>query len=201
MQRGPDGTFTYVVDANNTVQMRPVQLALTQGATVVIASGLQAGERVVTDGQEKLQAGSKVAPQGSGAAASEHVRKHRIADMSISRPFILRPIATSLLMVGLLLVGIVAYRQLPISALPQVDYPTIQVVTFYPGASPDVTASSITAPLERQFGELPGLSQMTSSSSFGASVVTLQFTLEENIDVAEQEVQAAINSAADLSAE
>ena len=98
-------------------------------------------------------------------------------------------------MTGLLLVGIVAYRQLPISALPQVDYPTIQVVTFYPGASPDVTASSITAPLERQFGELPGLSQMTSSSSFGASVVTLQFTLEENIDVAEQEVQAAINSA------
>src|ERR1022692_1265336 len=115
--------------------------------------------------------------------------------MSISRPFILRPIATSLLMTGLLLVGIVAYRQLPISALPQVDYPTIQVVTFYPGASPDETASSITAPLERQFGELPGLSQMTSSSSFGASVVTLQFTLEENIDVAEQEVQAAINSA------
>ncbi len=115
--------------------------------------------------------------------------------MSISRPFILRPIATSLLMTGLLLVGVVAYRQLPISALPQVDYPTIQVVTFYPGASPDVTASSITAPLERQFGELPGLSQMTSSSSFGASVVTLQFTLEENIDVAEQEVQAAINSA------
>ena len=115
--------------------------------------------------------------------------------MSISRPFILRPIATSLLMAGLLLVGLVAYRQLPISALPQVDYPTIQVVTFYPGASPDVTASSITAPLERQFGELPGLSQMTSSSSFGASVVTLQFTLEENIDVAEQEVQAAINSA------
>jgi multidrug efflux pump len=98
-------------------------------------------------------------------------------------------------MTGLLLVGIVAYRQLPISALPQVDYPTIQVLTFYPGASPDVTASSITAPLERQFGELPGLSQMTSSSSFGASVVTLQFTLEENIDVAEQEVQAAINSA------
>ncbi len=115
--------------------------------------------------------------------------------MSISRPFILRPIATSLLMAGLLLVGIVAYRQLPISALPQVDYPTIQVVTFYPGASPDVTASSITAPLERQFGELPGLSQMTSSSSFGASVITLQFVLEENIDVAEQEVQAAINAA------
>ncbi|MFZ0708229.1 MAG: multidrug efflux RND transporter permease subunit [Candidatus Korobacteraceae bacterium] len=115
--------------------------------------------------------------------------------MSISRPFIIRPIATSLLMAGLLLVGVVAYRQLPISALPQVDYPTIQIVTFYPGASPDVTASSITAPLERQCGQLPGLSQMTSSSAFGASVITLQFNLEENIDVAEQEVQAAINAA------
>ena len=176
------------------VQMKPVQIALTQGSTVVVASGLQAGERVVTDGQEKLQAGSRVAPQAP-ARQNQSYRQHRIADMSISRPFILRPIATSLLMTGLLLVGIVAYRQLPISALPQVDYPTIQVVTFYPGASPDVTASSITAPLERQFGELPGLSQMTSSSSFGASVITLQFTLEENIDVAEQEVQAAINSA------
>ncbi len=115
--------------------------------------------------------------------------------MSISRPFILRPIATSLLMAALLLVGVVAYKQLPISALPQVDYPTIQVVTFYPGASPEVTASSITSPLERQFGQLPGLNQMTSSSSFGASVITLQFVLEENIDVAEQQVQAAINSA------
>jgi len=115
--------------------------------------------------------------------------------MSISRPFILRPIATSLLMVGLLLVGAVAYQQLPISALPQVDYPTIQIVTLYPGASPDVTASSITAPLERQCGQLPGLSQMTSASAFGASVITLQFNLEENIDVAEQEVQAAINAA------
>ena len=195
IQRGPDGTFTYVVDANNTVQMRPVQVALTQGATVVIASGLQGGERVVTDGQEKLQAGSRVAPQAPATAESANQRQYRIADMSISRPFILRPIATSLLMAGLLLVGIVAYQQLPISALPQVDYPTIQIVTFYPGASPDVTASSITAPLERQFGELPGLSQMTSSSSFGASVITLQFNLEENIDVAEQEVQAAINSA------
>src|SRR5213080_2929788 len=97
-------------------------------------------------------------------------------------------------MVGILLVGAVAYRQLAVSALPQVDYPTIQVMTFYPGASPDVMASSVTAPLERQFGQVPGLNQMTSSSSQGASVITLQFTLELNIDVAEQEVQAAINA-------
>ena len=116
--------------------------------------------------------------------------------MNLSRPFILRPVATSLLMVGLMLAGLVAYEQLPVSALPQVDYPTIQVMTFYPGASPDVMASSVTAPLERQFGEVPGLTQMTSNSSFGASVITLQFDLNLNIDVAEQEVQAAINAAA-----
>ncbi len=114
--------------------------------------------------------------------------------MNPSRPFILRPVATSLLMVGLLLAGMVAYRQLPVSALPQVDYPTIQVVTFYPGASPDVMASSVTAPLERQFGQVPGLNQMTSNSSFGCSIITLQFALDLNIDVAEQEVQAAINA-------
>src|SRR5882724_8279698 len=116
--------------------------------------------------------------------------------MNPSRTFILRPVATSLLTAAVLLAGIVAYRQLPISALPQVDYPTIQILTYYPGASPDVTASSVTAPLERQFGQLPGLNQMTSTSSFGASLITLQFTLEHPIDVAEQEVQAAINAAA-----
>ena len=115
--------------------------------------------------------------------------------MNLSRPFILRPVATTLLMVAILLVGFVAYRQLPVSALPQVDYPTIQVQTFYPGASPDVTASSITAPLERQFGQIPGLNQMTSTSSYGSSIITLQFVLDLNIDIAEQEVQAAINGA------
>jgi multidrug efflux pump len=115
--------------------------------------------------------------------------------VSLSRLFILRPVATSLLMVGILLVGAVAYYQLPVSALPQVDYPTIQVLTFYPGASPDVMASSVTAPLERQFGQVPGLKQMTSTSSGGSSVITLQFVLTLNIDVAEQEVQAAINAA------
>ncbi len=115
--------------------------------------------------------------------------------MNPSRTFILRPVATSLLMAGLLLVGIVAYEQLPVSALPQVDYPTIQILTFYPGASPDVMASSVTTPLERQFGQMPGLNQMTSSSSFGSSIIVLQFALNENIDVAEQEVQAAINAA------
>jgi len=115
--------------------------------------------------------------------------------MSVSRIFILRPVATTLLMVGLTLVGIVAYRQLPVSALPQVDYPTIQVLTFYPGASPGVMESSVTAPLERQFGQVPGLNQMTSTSSFGGSLITLQFDLNQNIDVVEQQVQASINAA------
>jgi multidrug efflux pump len=114
--------------------------------------------------------------------------------MSPSRPFILRPVATSLLMAGLLIAGAIGFKQLPVSALPQVDYPTIQVVTFYPGASPDVMASAVTAPLERQFGQLPGLNQMTSASSSGSSLITLQFVLDLNIDVAEQEVQAAINA-------
>ena len=115
--------------------------------------------------------------------------------LSPSRPFILRPVATSLLMVAIMLTGIIGYRQLPVSALPEVDYPIIQVLTFYPGGGPEVMASSVTAPLERQFGQMPGLKQMTSVSSGGGSVITLEFNLDENIDVAEQEVQAAINAA------
>ena len=118
--------------------------------------------------------------------------------MNPSRPFILRPVATSLLMAAILLVGVVGYTQLPISALPEVDYPTIQVLTFYPGASPTVVATTVTAPLERQFGELQGLSQMTSSSSGGTSVIVLQFNLTLSIDIAEEEVQSAINAAQSL---
>src|ERR1700686_815150 len=114
--------------------------------------------------------------------------------MNPSRLFIIRPVATALLMVAIMLVGIVAYRQLPVSALPEVDYPIIQVMTFYPGGSPDVMASSVTAPLERQFGQVPGLQQMTSTSSDGSSVITLQFSLTLSIDVAEQEVQQSINA-------
>ena len=118
--------------------------------------------------------------------------------MNPSRLFILRPVATSLLMVAILLAGFLAYRQLPLSALPEVDYPTIQVATLYPGASPDVVTSGITAPLERQFGQMPGLKQMSSTSSGGASVITLQFELSLSLDVAEQQVQAAINAGSNL---
>ena len=118
--------------------------------------------------------------------------------MNISRLFILRPVATTLTMIAILLAGLIAYRMLPVSALPQVDYPTIRVMTLYPGASPEVMTSAVTAPLERQFGQMPGLTQMSSTSSGGASVITLRFSLETELDVAEQEVQAAINAADNL---
>src|SRR5476651_1816868 len=118
--------------------------------------------------------------------------------MNPSAPFIVRPVATSLLMIAILLIGLVGYSYLPLSALPEVDYPTIEVQTFLPGASPEVMTSSVTAPLERQLGQMPGLNQMTSASSAGASVITLQFGLNLNLDIAEQEVQAAINAASNL---
>ena len=118
--------------------------------------------------------------------------------MNLSRPFILRPVATALLMVALLVSGVIAYRMLPVAALPQADYPVIQVFTFQPGASPQVAADTITAPLERRLGQIPGLEQMSSSSSGGASIITLQFALDLPMSVAEQEVQAAIGTARGL---
>src|SRR5258706_12311046 len=118
--------------------------------------------------------------------------------MNPSRIFILRPVATSLFMVRSMLVGAVAFRFLPLSALPEVDYPTIQVQTFYPGASPEVMTSAVTAPLERQLGQMPSLLQMSSTSSAGSSILTLQFSLDLTLDVAEQQVQAAINAAGNL---
>ncbi|NBA97681.1 MdtB/MuxB family multidrug efflux RND transporter permease subunit [Pseudomonas sp. R5(2019)] len=118
--------------------------------------------------------------------------------MNLSRLFILRPVATTLSMLAIVLAGLIAYRLLPVSALPQVDYPTIRVMTLYPGASPEVMTSAVTAPLERQFGQMPGLTQMASTSSGGASVLTLRFNLDINMDVAEQQVQAAINAATNL---
>src|ERR1700742_52816 len=118
--------------------------------------------------------------------------------MNISAPFILRPVATSLLMIAIMIVGLDGFSFLPLSALPEVDYPTIQVQTFLPGASPEVMTTSVTAPLERQFGEMPGLKQMSSASSAGSSVITLQFDLSLSLDIAEQEVQAAINASSNL---
>ena len=131
----------------------------------------------------------------SSSRASDPARRLR---MNISRLFILRPVATSLLMVAILIAGALGYRLLPLSALPEVDYPTIQVTTLYPGASPDVMTSAVTAPMERQFGQMPGLTQMSSTSSGGASVITLRFSLDVTLDVAEQQVQAAINAGSNL---
>ena len=215
IQRGTQGSYVYTVKAGKA-NMQPVKVDLTQGNIALIATGVSVGDQVVVDGQERLQAGTPVEVHNAVAERSRRrfrrqrsgsrqgFRSFRRAErqkagkaelMNPSRPFILRPIATSLLMAAILLAGAVAYRQLPVSALPQVDYPTIQVLTFYPGASPSVMASSVTTPLERQFGQVPGLNQMTSTSSFGASLITLQFVLDLNIDVAEQQVQAAINAA------
>src|ERR1700744_5973433 len=118
--------------------------------------------------------------------------------MNPSRPFILRPVATALLMVAIVLAGLVGFKLLPLSALPEVDYPTIQATTLYPGGSPEVMAQTVTGPLEQKFGLMPGLERMTSVSSAGASVITLQFALKESLDVAEQEVQAAINAGSTL---
>ena len=118
--------------------------------------------------------------------------------MSISEPFIRRPVATALLTVGLLLAGLIGYRELPVSALPQVEYPTILVSTLLPGASAETMSSAVTTPLERQFGQMPALAQMTSVSSFGTSQITLQFELDRSIDAAEQDVQAAINAASNV---
>jgi multidrug efflux pump len=148
--------------------------------------------------QSHLKQNLKAVFQVNVAGNLKHMtaKNSSLASFNPSRIFILRPVATSLLMIAMLLIGILAYRLLPVSALPQVDYPTIQVVTLYPGASPEVMTSVVTAPLERQLGQLPGLLQMSSTSSGGASVITLQFNLNLNLDIAEQTVQAAINAAA-----
>ena len=124
-----------------------------------------------------------------------HTSESKPTAFNPSRLFILRPVATSLLMLAVLMLGALAYRLLPVSALPQVDYPTLQVVTLYPGASPDVMTSIVTTPLERQFGQMPGLTQMSSTSAGGVSVITLQFSLNLNLDIAEQSVQAEIGRA------
>ena len=218
IQRGAPGTFVYLVKPNNTVAVQTVKLGPGDGQHVAVLNGLQPGAQVVDDGADRLKDGAKITDRPAGRlgrrkpvgpatrAAGPHAGQHRQPAgrrapnqrMSPSRLFILRPVATSLLMAAIMLVGLFAYRFLPLSALPEVDYPTIQVQTFYPGASPDVMTSSVTAPLEVQFGQMPGLNQMSSISSAGASVITLQFSLDLSLDVAEQEVQAAINAAGNL---
>ena len=204
----------YVVKDDNTVSVRPITVQKQDETQTVISKGLEAPERVVTTGFVRLTDGTKVAvgsgeapaaqpagqrPQGQGGSTAATGRRHgktKHTAMSVSSPFIHRPIATSLLGVAVMLGGCLGYWWLPVSALPQVDFPTIQVTTQLPGANPDTIASLVTAPLERQFGQIPALQTMTSSSSFGISQVTLQFDLNRDIDGAAQDVQSAINAAA-----
>src|SRR5487761_2694953 len=155
------------------------------------------GRRVATPVRAVASLGPAHGPRALRIPGLEAQAKTAAA-MSPSRPFIERPVATSLLMVAIVLVGLVGFRFLPLSALPQVDYPTIQVQTLYPGASPEVMGNTVTAPLEGQFGQMSGLDRMSSTSAAGVSVITLQFGLNLSLDVAEQEVQAAINAAGNL---
>src|SRR6202012_2968048 len=266
VQRGPIGTFSYVIDSDNVAHAKPITVAQQNETDAVIANGLTQDDRVVTTGFANLADGSKViigsndqtpsadlaprkkasrdprkdgqakdgqakdgqgkdgqgkdgehrkrgergegdqkgatGPAGgessAGAAKSQRggPRERARAIMSASDPFIRRPIATSLLGIALLIGGMLGYFALPVSALPQVDFPTVQVTTQLPGASPDVIASLITAPLERQLGQIPSLSSMNSTSSFGVSQISLQFDLNRDIDGAPQAVPAAINAAA-----
>ncbi len=214
LQMGNEGHFVWVLNSENKVSKHLVTPGIQDSQKVVIRAGISAGDRVVTDGIDRLTEGAKVEVVEAQSATTpeekatsrEYAKKELAPDASVtpsstggpSRLFIMRPVATTLLMVAILLAGIIGYRALPVSALPEVDYPTIQVVTLYPGASPDVMTSAVTAPLERQFGQMSGLKQMSSQSSGGASVITLQFQLTLPLDVAEQEVQAAINAATNL---
>ncbi|VDR25974.1 Multidrug transporter MdtC [Raoultella terrigena] len=217
LQMGNEGHFVWVLNADNKVSKHTVTPGIQDSLKVVISAGLSAGDRVVTDGIDRLTEGAKVEvvePHSTSAAAPEKSHQPRIRQkrsallMQVlppsstggpSRLFIMRPVATTLLMVAILLAGIIGYRFLPVSALPEVDYPTIQVITLYPGASPDVVTSAIHraagAPV---WPDVRPSSRCRRKSSGGASVVTLQFQLTLPLDVAEQEVQAAINAATNL---
>lgn len=213
LQMGNEGHFVWVLNSENKVSKHLVTPGIQDSQKVVIRAGISAGDRVVTDGIDRLTEGAKVEVVEAQSATTpeekatsrEYAKKEHAPDAGVtpsstggpSRLFIMRPVATTLLMVAILLAGIIGYRALPVSALPEVDYPTIQVVTLY-RCEPDVMTSAVTAPLERQFGQMSGLKQMSSQSSGGASVITLQFQLTLPLDVAEQEVQAAINAATNL---
>ena len=204
VQRNGVQAFVYKVNSNNTASIQNI-VEQTTDSNISAVEGLNPGDTVSLTGFDKLQDGTKVEIAAISASYGHRqwrCRRHsgrkacrRANTLNPSRIFVLRPVATALLMVAILVIGLASYTTLPVSALPEADYPTIQVQTFYPGASPQVMSSAVTAPLERQFGQVAGLSQMTSTSSDGSSVIVLQFALNLNIDVAEQEVQAAINAA------
>ena len=191
LQRGPNGLYAWVIKPDGTAEQRPIEASPVNDDVTIVTKGLAAGEQVVVNGQYRLQPGSLVAARPLQASAR---RAARI--MNISEPFIRRPIATSLLMAAVVLVGIAAFPLLPVAPLPQVDFPTIQVSAQLPGASPDTMAATVAAPLERRFGQIAGITQMTSTSTLGSTSITLQFDLNRNVDAAAQDVQAAITAAA-----
>ena len=197
VQQGAQGAYVYVINADSTVAVRPVKVAQVSGGQALIDFGLSAGEQVVVDGQYKLQPGMRVShPAWQGGRRGGSAGRPADANsMNISAPFIVRPIATALLMVGLLLGGLAAYPLLPIAALPNVSYPTLQITAQLPGADPQTMASSVTTPLETQFGQIPGLTQMTSASSLGYTQITLQFDLSRGIDGCVSDTLSAINAA------
>ena len=197
VQQGPKGAYAYVIKPDNTVEIRPITVAQISDGQALINSGLKANERVVVDGQYKLQPGIPVTIlTRQGRRRGRCTKRAAGADpMNISAPFIQRPIATALLMVGLLVGGLVAYPLLPVAALPNVNYPTLTVTAQLPGADPQTVASTVASPLELQFGEIPGLTQMTSASALGYVQITLQFELSRQIDGAVSDTLSAIKAA------
>ena len=193
LQQNDKGQFVYVVGEDKRVSARPVEVAQRRRGVALISKGLQAGETVVVQGQYRLTPGTLVAPTAPSEARTPH-RQFRNAAVNLSSGFITRPIATALMMVAVVALGIVGYRLLPVAASPNIDTPTIQVTAQMPGADPQTMASSVTIELERQFGEIPGLSQMTSSSGTGFVEITLQFDRSRTVNSAAEDVQAAINA-------
>ncbi len=195
VQHGQDGLFVLLVKPDKTAERRPVDVAYDDGTTAVVTKGVADGDRVVVSGQSRVGSGTHLAlhddadPDGKRPAAAE------CAEMSVSAPFIRRPIATSLVIAAIFLAGLAAYPFLPVAPLPPVEFPTMSVTANYPGASPDTMATAVATPLETQFGQIPGLSQMTSVNVLGTSQITLQFDLSRNIDAAATDVLAAINAA------
>ena len=194
VQHGTDGLYAFAVNQDNKAELRKIKVTKSIDGRSVVDEGLSPGEQVITAGQYKVQPGTLVS---TAVASSDAGPTQGQAGMSegISAPFIRYPIGTSLMMAGILFVGLVAYPLLPVAPLPQVDFPTIQITASLPGASPETMASSVAQPLERQFAQIPGVAQMTSTSYLGTAAVTIQFDLNRNIDGAANDVQAAINAA------
>ena len=187
IQHGSDGLYAFIVDQDNKANLRKIKVSQSVDGRSVVDEGLTPGQRVITTGQYRVQPGSLVTHRDCEFGAGPGQGPVKMNE-SISAPFIRYPIATSLLMAGILFVGLVAYPQLPVAPLPQVDFPTIQVSANLPGASPETMATSVAQPLERQFAQIPGITQMTSTSSLSSTSITIQFDLNRSIDAATNDI-------------